>query len=494
MTVTEALAPWRGFHAGAWQETVDVADFVRHNHEPYTGDASFLHRADAAHPRGVGPAAGDVPGGAARAACTTSTRPPRRRSPRTRPATSTGSDELIVGLQTDAPLQARDHAQRRPADGRRRRCRRTATSPTRACSRSSPSTARRTTTASSTPTRRTCCAARTLARHHRPARRLRPRPDHRRLPPGRAVRRRPADRAKRRTRKAALDDRRSHRRRHPRPRGAGRADPRARRAEGDGRRATASTSPARPATAREAVQWLYFAYLAAVKEQNGAAMSLGRTVDVPRRLLRARPRRRDARPRAGAGAHRRLRHQAADRPLPAHARVRRSCSPATRPGSPSRIGGMGDDGRPLVTRTSFRYPADALQPRPGAGAEPDRALVAAAARGVQAVLRPGVASTPAPSSTRATSSCGRAWGDDAAIACCVSPMRGRQADAVLRRPGQPRQGAAVRDQRRPRRDHRRAGRARRPRRSAATTLDYDDVAGRVRPDDGLARRRRTSTR
>ena len=31
------------------------------------------------------------------------------------------------------------------------------------------------------------------------------------------------------------------------------------------------------ATAREAVQWLYFAYLAAVKEQNGAAMSLGRT-------------------------------------------------------------------------------------------------------------------------------------------------------------------------------------------------------------------------
>src|SRR3954464_2306188 len=35
------------------------------------------------------------------------------------------------------------------------------------------------------------------------------------------------------------------------------------------------TGPAR--TAREAVQWLYFGYLAAVKEQNGAAMSLGRT-------------------------------------------------------------------------------------------------------------------------------------------------------------------------------------------------------------------------
>ena len=29
--------------------------------------------------------------------------------------------------------------------------------------------------------------------------------------------------------------------------------------------------------AKEAVQWLYFGYLAAVKENNGAAMSLGRT-------------------------------------------------------------------------------------------------------------------------------------------------------------------------------------------------------------------------
>lgn len=34
----------------------------------------------------------------------------------------------------------------------------------------------------------------------------------------------------------------------------------------------------RPAqNAQEAVQWLYFAYLAAVKSQNGGAMSLGRT-------------------------------------------------------------------------------------------------------------------------------------------------------------------------------------------------------------------------
>lgn len=29
--------------------------------------------------------------------------------------------------------------------------------------------------------------------------------------------------------------------------------------------------------AKEATQWLYFGYLAAIKENNGAAMSLGRT-------------------------------------------------------------------------------------------------------------------------------------------------------------------------------------------------------------------------
>ena len=47
---------------------------------------------------------------------------------------------------------------------------------------------------------------------------------------------------------------------------------------------------ARPAeNAREAVQWLYFAYLAGIKEQNGAAMSLGRTSTFSGYLLRARP-------------------------------------------------------------------------------------------------------------------------------------------------------------------------------------------------------------
>ena len=36
------------------------------------------------------------------------------------------------------------------------------------------------------------------------------------------------------------------------------------------------TSPSPAKNAREAVQWLYFGYLAAIKTQNGAAMSVGR--------------------------------------------------------------------------------------------------------------------------------------------------------------------------------------------------------------------------
>jgi formate C-acetyltransferase len=41
-------------------------------------------------------------------------------------------------------------------------------------------------------------------------------------------------------------------------------------------RPTASTSAGPAENAREAVQWTYFGYLGAIKEMNGAAMSLGR--------------------------------------------------------------------------------------------------------------------------------------------------------------------------------------------------------------------------
>ena len=59
-------------------------------------------------------------------------------------------------------------------------------------------------------------------------------------------------------------------------RGDGRTDPRARRTADDGGALWLRHLPARPTNAREAVQWTYFGYLAAVKESNGAAMSVGR--------------------------------------------------------------------------------------------------------------------------------------------------------------------------------------------------------------------------
>ena len=86
------------------------------------------------------------------------------------------------------------------------------------------------------------------------------------------------------------------------------------------------------------------------------------------------------------------------------------------------IGGMGDDGRPLVTRDQLPVPADAVQPRPGAGAEPDHLVFAAAAGRVSGGSPRRSRSTPARFSSRATNSCAARWGDDGAIACCVSPM------------------------------------------------------------------------
>src|SRR5690606_17601189 len=111
------------------------------------------------------------------------------------------------------------------------------------------------------------------------------------------------------------------------------------------------SGPAR--TAREAIQWLYFAYLAACKEQNGAAMSLGRTstfVDVylQRDLEEVTL--------TETGAQ-----ELVDDLVIKLRLIRFLRTPeydALFSGDPTwvteAIGGMGADGRPLVTRTSFR--------------------------------------------------------------------------------------------------------------------------------------------
>ena len=213
----------------------------------------------------------------------------------------------------------------------------------------------------------------------------------------------------------------------------------------------------RPAgTAREAVQWLYFAYLGAVKEQNGAAMSLGRTstfLDVYfQRDLDA-----------GLLTEQQAQELVDDLVIKLRI-VRFLRTPqydALFSGDPTwvteSIGGMGEDGRTLVTPHVVPVPADPLQPRAGPGAEPDGA-----------VERP---SCPSAFKQLLRAGLDRHVGDPVRVRRPrARPVRRRrrhrllrvgdarrQADAVLRRPGQPRQDAALRDQRRARRDQRRAG-------------------------------------
>ena len=59
-------------------------------------------------------------------------------------------------------------------------------------------------------------------------------------------------------------------------RGARRADQGAQKPRKDGGVEYGKDITRPAANAEEAVQWLYFGYLGAVKEQNGAAMSIGR--------------------------------------------------------------------------------------------------------------------------------------------------------------------------------------------------------------------------
>jgi formate C-acetyltransferase len=112
------------------------------------------------------------------------------------------------------------------------------------------------------------------------------------------------------------------------------------------------TRPAR--TAREAVQWLYFAFLAAAKEQNGAAMSLGRTSSFLDVYLQ-----RDLD--AGRLTEERAQELVDDFVIKLRI-IRFLRTPEYDElfsGDPTWVteclGGMSCDGRTLVTRTSFRY-------------------------------------------------------------------------------------------------------------------------------------------
>ncbi len=182
----------------------------------------------------------------------------------------------------------------------------------------------------------------------------------------------------------------------------------------------------RPAAdARQAVQWVYFAYLGAIKEQNGAAMSLGRVSTFLDIYLQ-----RDLEDGA-------LDEPAAQELIDDFVLKLRMARMLRTPeydelfaGDPmwitEAIGGVGLDGRPLVTRTSFRFlhTLYTLSPAP----EPN--LTVLWSRELPPAFRRYCTQVSLDTDSIQYESddlMRERYGDDYGIACCVSAMRiGRQ--------------------------------------------------------------------